>query len=268
MPIAEPRKLLEAQFHDRLRDPALRDDPKLHARLTSNKKLYSITRKSTSFAEDYLHQHCRGARALDYACGDGRFSFRMAEAGAEVIGVDISGVSVSAAARESERRGLSAQFMVMDCERLEFPDNTFDVINVSGVLHHLDLERAYSEIARVLKPSGSVLCVEALAHNPVFHAYRKLTPHLRTEYETEHILGRRDVLAARKYFKRIEWRFFHLASLLAVPFRNTPFFSPVLSLLEAVDSGVLSISPIRWWAWQIGFVLSEPRPIDPPDTAV
>jgi ubiquinone/menaquinone biosynthesis C-methylase UbiE len=259
MQIAEQRKILEAQFHDRLRDPALRDDPELHARLTSNKKWYSITRKSTGFAENYLRQHCRGARALDYACGDGNFSFQMAEAGAEVIGVDISGVSVANAAREATRRALSVKFAVMDCERLEFPDSSFDLINVSGVLHHLDLERAYAEIARVLKPSGNVLCVEALAHNPVFRAYRKLTPHLRTEYEAEHILGRRDVLAARKYFTQIDWRFFHLATLFAVPFRNTPCFNPLLKLLETADSLLLSLSPIRWWAWQIGFILSEPR---------
>jgi SAM-dependent methyltransferase len=255
----EDRKIIEAEFHDKLRDPALRDRPELHAKLTANKKWYSITRKSRVFAESYLSQHCRGARALDYACGDGYYSFRMAEAGAEVIGIDISSVSVSNAIREAQRRALPVQFAVMDCERLEFPDNNFNLINVSGVLHHLDLQSAYSEMARVLKPSGSVLCLEALAHNPAFHAYRKLTPHLRTAYEAEHILGRRDVLAAKRYFGRIEWRFFHLASLLAVPFRNTPLFSSILSALETVDSALLSISPIRWWAWQVAFVLSDPK---------
>jgi SAM-dependent methyltransferase len=255
----EDRKLLEAQFHDRLRDPALRDDPELHAKLTANKKWYKIASKSRGFTEDYLRQHSYGSRALDFACGDGHFSMLMAQAGADVTGVDISEISVQNAEREAARRGLRTRFQVMDCEAMTFPDRTFDLINVNGVLHHLDLGRAYPELARVLKLAGSVLCVEALAHNPVFQAYRRLTPHLRTDFETDHILRRKDILTARKYFNRIEWRFFHLASLAAVPFRNSRVFRPVLSALEKVDSALLSVSPIRWWAWQIGFVLSEPK---------
>jgi ubiquinone/menaquinone biosynthesis C-methylase UbiE len=255
----EERKLVEAEFHDLLRNPALREDPGLYAKLTSNKKWYSVARKSQDFAKDYLRQHSRGAKALDYACGDGLFAFQMAEAGADAFGIDISPVSVSNASIEAEQRGISAQFAVMDCENLEFPDNTFDLINVSGVLHHLDVKRAYSEMARVLKPTGTVLCVEALRHNPIFHAYRLLTPHLRTAYEARHILRRQDVLAALKHFGNVEWRFFHLASLVAVPFRKTRVFKPVLSALETIDSALLKVTPIRWWAWQIAFVLSNPK---------
>lgn len=259
MQIISERKTLEAEFHDTLRDPALLDNPELHARLTSNKKWYVVTKKSREFADSYLRKHSSGSHALDFACGDGYYSMLMAAAGADVIGIDISPISVRNAAQEAAARGVRAEFQVMDCEAMTFPGRTFDLINVSGVLHHLDLRRAYSELTRVLKPTGSVLCVEALAHNPIFHAYRKLTPHLRTEFETKHILRRRDVLAARQYFNRIEWRFFHLVNLAAVPFRSSRMFGPVLSTLDAMDSSLLSISPIRWWAWQIGFVLSEPK---------
>ena len=259
MQITEVRKILEAEFHDKLRDPSLRDDPELYARLTSNKKWYSVNRRSREFLQNYLLEHSAGACALDYACGDGTLSFLMAEAGAHVVGIDISEVSVRIAREESERRSLAATFQVMDCESLDFPDKTFDLINVAGVLHHLDTHRAYPELARVLKPSGKVFCMEALAHNPVFHAYRKLTPHLRTKFETEHILRRRDVQEAKKHFRRMECRFFHLASVAAVPLRNTRQFHRVLSVLEKVDEALLRMPLIRWWAWQVGFVLSEPR---------
>lgn len=253
------RKALEAEFHDKLRDPSLRENPELYAKLTSNKKWYTITKKSREFAETYLRQHSFGSCALDFACGDGDTSLLMAEAGADVVGIDISPVSVSNAERKAASRGVRAQFKVMDCEAMTFPDRTFDLISVNGVLHHLELSAAYSELARVLKPTGSVLCVEALAHNPVFHAYRKLTPHLRTEFEAKHILRRRDVLAARQFFNRVEWRFFHLVNLAAVPFRHSRAFNPILSTLDAVDAALLSVYPIYWWAWQIGFVLSDPK---------
>jgi SAM-dependent methyltransferase len=255
----EDRKVIEAGFHDRLRSPALREDPELYAHLTANKKWYTVARRSQEFTENYLRQHSPNSRALDYACGDGNYSLLMAKAGADVTGIDISEMSVQNAEREAMRRGLRVQFQVMDCERMTFPDRIFDLINVNGVLHHLDLSQAYPEMTRVLKPTGSVFCMEALAHNPIFHKYRRMTPHLRTEFETDHILRRRDVLAARRYFNRIEWRFFHLASLAAVPFRNTRLFKPFLSVLETADSALLSVAPVRWWAWQIAFVLSEPK---------
>jgi len=86
-----------------------------------------------------------------------------------------------------------------------------------------------------------------------------LTPHLRTAYEARHILRRKDVLVAREHFGGLEWRFYHLASLMAAPFRKTPVFEPVLSALETVDSALLKVTPIRWWAWQIAFVLSNPK---------
>lgn len=257
--LTEKRKIVEAEFHDRLRSPALREDAKLYARLTANKKWYAVSRESKAFTEDFLCRHSRGARSLDYACGDGYYSLLMAGAGADVTGIDISPMSVANARREARAKGLKAEFEVMDCEQLGIPDSTFDLINVSGVLHHLELSKAYAELARVLKPTGKVICVEALAHNPIFRTYRRLTPHLRTEFETEHILRRRDVLKAREFFNRVEWRFFHLASLSAVPFRNSRLFEPVLSVLETLDDGLLRIPGLRWWAWQIAFVLSGPR---------
>ena len=183
----------------------------------------------------------------------------MAEAGADVSGIDISGVAVQLAQQSAATRGLRANFQVMDCENMNFPDHTFDLVNVCGVLHHMDLNRVYPELARVLKPSGSIICLEALAHNPVFQAYRKITPHLRTAFEADHILRRKDVLAAKRYFNRLEWRFFHLSSLAAVPFRKTKAFAPLLAGLNSVDAALLGFPPFGWWAWQIGFVLSEPK---------
>jgi SAM-dependent methyltransferase len=259
MEVVEQRKIAEAEFHNRLRDHNLSQQPELEAHLTSNRKWYSIARRRNEFVRNYLQQRCPGARSLDYACGDGDNTLFMATAGADATGIDISDVSVANAQRKAASRGLRASFAVMDCESLDFADSTFDIIYVGGVLHHLDLKRAYPELARVLKPSGSVLCVEALAHNPVFQSYRRMTPHLRTEYEAKHILGRRDVMAAKQFFDGIEWRFFYLTSLLAVPFRKTALFSPLLSTLEVIDSAVLSVPPICWWAWQIAFVLSQPK---------
>jgi SAM-dependent methyltransferase len=212
--------------------------------------------------QKWIAARCRGKRVLDYCCGNGQHTFWLAESGAETYGIDISPASIEIATGESSRRGLGERlrFLVMDAEATEFPDGFFDLIVVSGVLHHLDLNRAYRELARILKPEGEVICTEALRHNPFIHLYRKLTPHLRSAWETSHILGRREIERARKYFFRVEVaRFFHLADIAAVPFRGSPAFGPLLRGLEFVDSILFKIPVIKWQAWMAVFILSRPK---------
>lgn len=57
----------------------------------------------------------------------------------------------------------------------------------------------------------------------------------------EHILGKREIYRAKKYFNRVcVEKFFHLADLGAVPFRNRRVFEPVRNALESLDSVVLA----------------------------
>ena len=252
------RKDEERAFHDALRG-AGGSDPCL----TANKKFYEIGRSNHEFAVARLANACRGRRVLDYCCGDGESSLLAAALGAAgVVGIDISPVSVAAAAEKARARGLAdrVRFEVMDAEALAFARGSFDVVIVAGVLHHLDLDLAYRELARVLADEGQGLCGEALRHNALVRWYRRATPRLRTGWETEHILGRPEILRARRHFDvvRID-RFFHLATLAAVPFRNTPLFAPMLSALERVDAVLLSLPGIRWQAWQALFTLARPR---------
>jgi ubiquinone/menaquinone biosynthesis C-methylase UbiE len=199
---------------------------------------------------------------LDYCCGNGETALYLAEQGAESWGIDISSVSVENAKKAAEDRNLSDRvtFRVMDAECMEFGDGFFDIVVVNGVLHHLELDRAYSELARVLKDDGEIICTEALRHNPIIHFYRKLTPHVRTAWETQHILGKREIGRAKAYFKRVEVaRFFHLTTLLAVPFRGSAAFPVALRMLEAGDRLLLSLPLVKWQAWMAVFTLAEPK---------
>jgi SAM-dependent methyltransferase len=153
----------------------------------------------------------------------------------------------------------STTYLIRDAENTKFDDNSFDIITEYGALHHVDLEKAFAELARILRPTGKVICNEALAHNPFIHLYRKLTPHLRTAWEVDHIMRKQDLLLASKYFGKIEIKFFHLFTLLAVPLRKTPFFLPLLTVLERADSFFLKMPGLKWWAWQIVFILSDPK---------
>jgi ubiquinone/menaquinone biosynthesis C-methylase UbiE len=225
-------------------------------------KYYAIERKSREMVLEWYAKNCLGNRVLDYCCGNGEDALFMARSGArEVVGIDISEVSVENCRKRAEKEGLShiARFMVMDAEALDFPDGFFDIITEYGSLHHLDLQKAYAELSRVAAPGGLVICNEALGHNPIINLYKRRTPHLRTKWEVEHILKRKDLELARCYFGSVNMTFFHLATLMAVPFRKTPFFSTVLDALEGFDRLLMKFPLIKWQAWQIVFLLSMPR---------
>jgi len=260
-PETERRKREEADFHDMLRSASLRDDPAEYARLTSNKKYYAAAQASMEYYKNWLRQRCAGKRVLDYGCGDGEYSAFLAANGAMVTGVDISDVSVKNARARASAEGLDTRvsFRVMDCERLEFPNDSFDIVCEAGVLHHLDFRLAIGEIARVVKPEGAAICYEALGHNPVIQAYRDRTPHLRTAYEAKHIIRAEELRIAEEYFGKVQSKFFHLCSLLAMPLRNTPAFPAALKVLEKCDDVLLSMPGIKWQAWMVISVMEASR---------
>jgi len=258
----EQRKAIEAEFHDKLRDKELEKRPAEFDHLTSNRKYYMAARKSQALMKELVTRYSKGKVGLDYCCGEGENAIIMAKGGAvRAYGMDISPYSIGVCKKIAEKEGLAdkTDFKVMDAENLQFPDNFFDFIVCAGVLHHLDVKKAYPQLARVIKPDGIVICSEPLAYNPIFQLYRRSTPHLRTKWEMEHILTKNDVMLSLDYFRDIEIRFFNLATLASVALRNTRIFLPVLSVLEKIDSVLLKIPGLRWLAWQSIYILKNPK---------
>ncbi|PIU24464.1 hypothetical protein COT12_00910, partial [Candidatus Berkelbacteria bacterium CG08_land_8_20_14_0_20_39_8] len=77
----------------------------------------------------------------------------------------------------------------MDCEKMEFPDNLFDIIFDGGTFSSIDLVKAYPELSRVLKPDGFLIGIETFGHNPFTNLKRKINKLIgkRTEWATAHI---------------------------------------------------------------------------------
>ena len=79
----------------------------------------------------------------------------------ELHAVDAVPEMVGIARRKARELGLNTRFCVMDAERLEFPDESFDTVLSSFVFCTVpDPERAMEEIHRVLKPGGRAIFLE------------------------------------------------------------------------------------------------------------
>lgn len=247
---------------------ALVKDPQAFKRYFANMKYYSVTLLSDQYQRDWVKARCNETtKVLDFACGNGETAIHASLCGGNCIGIDISPEGIDNARKNADAAGVSShcKFEVMDGESMTFEDNTFDLCVEYGALHHVDLDAALSELNRVLKADGEMICVEALRHNPLIHWYRKRTPHLRTEWEVDHILGVESLEVMEKYFKHVEVRFFHLAALLAVPFRKTFLFKPLLAVLNLVDRILLSNRTIGKYGWIMVAELAQP--VSPPGSS-
>jgi SAM-dependent methyltransferase len=256
----EERKRQERQWANFSRDRENTQVPqKTNEQARGNFKWYSTNQLSSDYRNDWLAKHAPGKIVLDYACGDGGETLRAARMGASLaVGIDVSNVSIQNAAQAAACEGLSERcvFIEGDCEDTGLPENSIDVILCCGMLHHLDLRRAYPEMHRILKPGGCVLAQEALNYNPFIKLYRMLTPQMRTEWEKEHILSLKDVRAAKNYFNVGEIRYWHLTSMFGAFAREVPsLFQTVSPVLNRVDNFLLAIPGVQKLAWQFTFEL-------------
>jgi SAM-dependent methyltransferase len=220
----------EREFHDELAEGKSRPAD----------RFYAVNESSWTYFRELLLREAERARRegdgkiLEYGSGIGSYSsLALAEAGYPALGIDISPGSVQAATERARR---------------EFPDVPIE---------YRAMNAAYSEVARVLKPSGTALFAEPLGHNPLINLYRRLTPEQRTD--DEHPLKLADIELARRWFGGVEARYFHLFVLLATPLRSTRVFTPVRRALDAVDRGLFGgVAPSRRLAWYVVLRLTRP----------
>jgi ubiquinone/menaquinone biosynthesis C-methylase UbiE len=99
-------------------------------------------------------------RSLEVGAGTGYFTLNLLQAGVvrEATCTDISPGMLSALAANARRLGLEVRSARADAEALPFGEESFDLVIGHAVLHHLpDLERAFSEFHRVLRPGGRLV---------------------------------------------------------------------------------------------------------------
>lgn len=98
-----------------------------------------------------------GARVADLGCGGGYLTLALAELGAEVTGMDLSGASLEAARAQAQRCGLRARFLLADAAACPLGSGLFDFALLHDVLEHVpDARRVVAEAARLLRPGGSL----------------------------------------------------------------------------------------------------------------
>ena len=99
------------------------------------------------------------AKVLDVGCGFGGTSRYLAKKlgpNAEVTGITLSPMQVKRGTELANEQGVAnAKFMVKDALKMEFPDNSFDIVWACESGEHMPDKKKYiDEMMRVLKPGG------------------------------------------------------------------------------------------------------------------
>jgi SAM-dependent methyltransferase len=108
-----------------------------------------------------------GSRILDVPCGHGRLSRRLAAAGMEVTGVDLTPEYVAAARADPLLRPGSVTYLEGDVRSLPV-DGPFDAVvcwlNSFGYYDDDDCHKVLEEFHRVLRPGGKV-AIDTMHHD-------------------------------------------------------------------------------------------------------
>ena len=99
-----------------------------------------------------------GDAVLDVGCGNGTLLSKIATLKSiHGFGTDISSQMIKNAASRYPK----LKFIVSDCERIPFDDNTMDIITVCAAYHHFPHVNSFAaEAKRMLKTSGSLYIAE------------------------------------------------------------------------------------------------------------
>lgn len=113
-----------------------------------------------------------GLRVLEVGHGPGYDAFTLMTHGAAYSGVDITPENIVRIRQHLGFHGFSPDVREGDAENLPFADGEFDRVYSNGVLHHVpDMDRAFREALRVLRPGGRFY---VLLYNRCSFAYARV----------------------------------------------------------------------------------------------
>lgn len=133
--------------------------------ISSRISLHSLYAQNPEEWFPWVYRQCEihpGMKILEVGCGDGTLWIQNRERLPEDIQVILS--DVSEGMLRDARRALGTEdsrfdFRVLDCQKIPGQENMFDLVVANHVLFYCDdLQKAVSEIRRVLKPGGRLVC--------------------------------------------------------------------------------------------------------------
>lgn len=171
-----PDKYWERALHELNMKKQYKDSTKLSTRILLHSK-YSVNK--TGFGNWIISNYRikEGMRILELGCGTGdmwKEHLDILDEAAELILTDFSeGMLKTARETLGERKNIT--YRVVNIEQIPFKDNSFDIVIANMMLYHVaDIEKALSEVKRVLKSQGTFYCATYGEHGNIMEHVAEL----------------------------------------------------------------------------------------------
>ena len=235
------KNLREKEFHN-----------KLHSGSKGRKEniFYKALSNLTDDFDNFIKENSNDKVVLDFGCGVGSITEQVANfKPLRLVGADISDVSIKKAREKAKEQNLNIEYRVENCENLNINSNTFDLIYGTGILHHLHLKDAITEINRLLKQNGSMLFIEPLGTNPFINLYRKFTPGSRSKDELPFVY--KDFKFLKEKFGDLTIKYYGFFTLIFCFLYRSPKKNKIYKVLAFLDEILFKIKFFRFLAWSV-----------------
>lgn len=192
----------EAAFHDAVAEKITIDNKIAEKRFLFDSPASYVANRLPRLKQTLLQSlgSPNKKRVLVYGCGNDSAAVWFSKSGANVDAIDISPKSIENQQLISNLLELEINSICMDAHKLNLPSNEYDIVYGNAILHHLDLQEAIPEIARVIKPGGKALFRDVMRGNVFLDIFRFATPFWRTP--DEHPLTNSDLRLFNQSFSK------------------------------------------------------------------
>lgn len=192
----------------------------------------------------------RGKRVLDVCCGYAMTPVMFALAGAEVVANDVAPLTLEQVRRVAVMHGVEdkIEFHCGPAEQMPYPDTSFDIIYGGAAIHHLLIDAAGREFARLLRPGGRGAFKDPLGHNPLLEFVRDNVNYSNKHPAkgTDHPLKVADIATFGSHFATYSWRGF---DFLMMGTRVAPKLWKFKRALEVFDTTLFdTVRPLQRYA--------------------
>ena len=166
-----------------------------------------------------------GKKVLDIGCGDGAYSYELAQSGAALV-VAIDPVENAIAyAMQKYRDSANLRFECVDLYEIDVTQQPYDIVVLRGVLHHLhDLEKGVEIVCRLAK---KILIMEPNGYNLILKIIEKTS-----KYHIEHQEQSFAASKLRGLFKKNNGKIIFEEFIGLVPFFCPDWLTKIAKYLE------------------------------------